>query len=202
MTRTVLALALFASLAGATPILIEGQAVPTNTPGLGANLYAIPGSVWFVAFEDTWDNDFNDWVGWVTFTGTSMKIEAVSATTVHNVWVSYGVNFVGQTPGSNMTVPIDATGQAVTLSFWVPTVDLFLFWYTGTGTNFDGKPHAIIQLVSSPGQTASGSTPAGDEPAPNPEPASLGIAGLGLVCLLLRRGLGRRTETHSKIKTR
>lgn len=187
MKRVLTILLLSATLAAAGTILQEGVAVPSNTPGLGGTVFATPGSVWFVAFEDTWDDDFNDWVGWVSFTNTSMTILAVSATTAHNVWVSYGSSFVGQTPGSTMTIPLDANGQPITLSFWVPTVNLYLFWYTGLGVNSDGKPHAIVELVSGIPGDASGAP--GDEPIPNPEPATAGLllGGLSLLALRARR---------------
>ena len=187
MKRALTTLLLSATLAAAGTILNEGQAVPSNTPGLGGTVYAVPGSVWWVAFEDTWDDDFNDWVGWVSFTNTSMTILAVSATTAHNVWVSYGSSFVGQTPGSSMTIPLDANGQPITLSFWVPTVNLYLFWYSGLGVNSDGKPHAIVQLPSGGSSGTSGAP--GDEPIANPEPATAGLllGGLGLLAFQARR---------------
>ncbi len=172
MKRLLLTLTLSAVLLTASPTLLEGQNVPSNTQGLGAPLFAIPGSTWFVAFEDSSDGDFNDWVGWVSFTATTMTIHAVSSTTAHNVWVSYGSMFVGQTPGSSATIALDATGQVVTLSFWVPTINLHLYWYSGM-INSDGKAHAIVQLLSAPGAP-------GDEPADTPEPATATAVAFGL----------------------
>jgi hypothetical protein len=181
MKRLLPLLALSAAFAMAAPILLEGQKAPSDTPGMGAPLLAIPGSTWFLALEDSSDDDFNDWVGWVSFTATSMTIYAVNSTTAHNVWVSYGSMFVGQTPGSSATIPLDANGQVITLSFWVPTINLHLYWYTGL-SNSDGKAHAIVQLVSGPGAP-------GDEPADTPEPATAAplALGLGLGAALSRR---------------
>lgn len=183
MQRIILPLIVTAILgwAGPIPVLVEGQAVDPAHPGLGAHIYANPDSRWFVAFEDRVgaiaqgsDRDFNDWVGWVSFTADSMLIQVIEAISSHQITVNYQTYTIGKEPGSQLLVPLLANGQVIVLGMSVPTLIPGLIWYSGpSNANWDGMAHALVVLVPKPPP---------DDPE-IPEPSSLALGALGLLAL-------------------
>jgi hypothetical protein len=169
----------------ATPIM-NPDAIPLSPadPGIGRAIMATPGTAWDVWGNDNWANtapgvhgdfDFNDGHGWIEFltTGQAQWLGANAGDT--NEWVIGGVHIGAGNPG-----PFVFT--------YTPNTELVIqFVDTTTGNTYlsgpgarnpDGAPHVWTEQMERVTET--------------PEPATWGLAAIGVGFLVVARKLRRK----------
>lgn len=125
------ALALLLALSGSASTLLEapvaspdGQALDPLSPGLGAQVFAIPGTTWAVDFNDNYGNtssgingdfDFNDAMALLTFgPGGIATLNYISSNTADQDYVQVlGGPWISASQSES--VPIVENGQVVTV---------------------------------------------------------------------------------------
>lgn len=175
------ALALNAGTLLTTPVASpDSQSLDSSAPGLGRIVYAIPGSTWAVDFNDNaynrsccvnGDFDFNDAMLQLVFSPGFVIIDYLVADSADTNRVSID-QATWLSPGQSASFAITTDGQALPVSM----KDLSTGWIFFSGPaseNLDGAVHAWVDETVAPPPPP---------PTSTPEPATIALLGLGLLC--------------------
>ena len=170
LKKLLLLTALLPLLVSATPILVpDGVPLDPTDPGLGRQVFAVPGSQWEVWFNDNWGNDypghngdfdFNDAVAGITFGPLGVGEFIGSSASDFNILKIDGIALSRTSPGPKTFHY--APGSEIIVAMVDATTGRYYF--SGPASrNQDGVVHAWTQQVGVP------------------EPAVLGMIGLALL---------------------
>lgn len=177
---SILTVSLHASLLTYPVLSPDGQPLNPLDPQLGAQIYAIPGSIWEVYFNDNYMNsgpgvnggdfDFNDAVLVVNFgLPGSVSLDYFAS-------VSGDVQYIGYSPNPILSVgqrdkyPVAQNGAVFTVFDYVPIIDHT--YITGPASwNPDSTVHAFVQRLDVSSET--------------PEPMTWLYCLIGFLCLAL-----------------
>lgn len=163
--------ALFASPLACPPVLSpDGQPVNPSCPGLGEKIYAVPGSIWTIDWNDNFkigDFDFNDLDAQLAFnaTGTAAVVTFLGSAAALDDALYYGPTRLFSDSMHLDPVTISTTpGHEVVLGLSVPG-SAGGFYYDGPGSrNSDQDIHAWVAEIA-------------------PEPSTLALMALGFIGL-------------------
>ena len=166
----------------ATPIM-NPDAIPLSPsdPGIGRLIMAVPGTTWDVWANDNWANtapgvhgdfDFNDGHGWIEFLATGQAQWLGSNARDVNEWIIGGVHIGAGNPGP-FTFTYTPNTELVIQFVDTSTGKVYL---SGPGArNPDGAPHVWTEKITE-----------------MPEPATWGLAAVGVGFLVVARKLRRK----------
>lgn len=157
----------------------DGVRVDPGCPGIGATVFANPGTTWLIALNDDshkpnhGDNDFNDMFLSAKFVGDGMTLTFLGALSDwDSVVFTQGVPVftTNATVGAASVLPLLADGSAVNFRFFTLN--------TGLWTE-SGSAGVYVSCLDCGRQTTE-----------TPEPSSFALLGLGLVVAGVRRRRG------------
>jgi len=179
------------------PNLAEGvRIIPEKYTGFGADLKFFPGSTWSISYEDlvrgnqqTTDDDFNDWQGYIEWTLNGNGIvtrsyDGAGYVLALDVGQPKIVTLGDTDPAKTFSTAALTNGQIIPLLL---RTSVGTQWYSGNtnggigdsnSLNSDHRVHAIITCVSG---NCTGEPPVN----PTPEPATYAMIGFGMLGLAL-----------------